>query len=244
MNDDVVWLWHAVSADWRESELHAQFGGVLSVRETRTMRQFVRAPDRNLYLLAHGLLRFALAQATGCAPAEVEICHQSGGKPYRVGGPCFSLTHARSDKVAGAAVVAICRTPIGVDIEPLGRCAEISELTDSHYAQTEKRMLMDLSEPERGERIVWLWTAKESVIKATGEGLRTPLRSVVVAWDDDGVLRTQDWHLTRIRFDAFVGTIATPQTSRVVVHPASVPEGRTVASGTTMKIVSGCGAPH
>ena len=239
VNEGTVWLWHAASCDWQDAELHARFADVLTVAERQRMGQFLRPADRSLYLLAHGLLRRALATAMARSPADIDIRHQARGKPYVDGGPDFSLTHALSqgDAAAGAAVVAICGGPVGVDVESRARWPEISELVSSRFAWDEQAMLAGVAEQERRERMVWLWTAKEAVIKATGDGLATPLRSVVMTWGDDGVLRTQGWWLTRIRLAGFVGTVATRHAPAVIQLNNELPGGPTAVPGAVLEIV-------
>lgn len=78
---------------------------------------------------------------------------------------CFNLSHA-----GDYAVCAIGSSDLGIDIEPVaaydravaGRCLSEKEL---YYIE-------QLPEPDRGHYFTRLWTLKESLLKASGTGLR------------------------------------------------------------------------
>jgi phosphopantetheine--protein transferase-like protein len=210
-------IWCAVSADCPYAALRDRFLATLSDDERENEQQFVLDADRHLYLLAHALTRLALAASSGHAAERIEMRTRDGGKPYVEGGPEFSLSHARNADGVGAAVVAVSRIgSVGIDLEPAERAGEIAELVSRRYSAAEQRMLEGSPHRERDERIVWLWTAKEAVIKATGEGMRTPLESVSVEFGDDGSLRNTNWQLARFRVRDFLGTMATPHSSTAI----------------------------
>lgn len=205
-------MWCALTASAPYPALHARFASRLSAEERAREREFERPADRHVYLLAHALARLALASASGVAPDDVEIHARAGGKPHVPGGPQFSLTHAHDASGEGAAAIVVAPDQaVGIDLEAVGRAAELRELVPRRYSADEQRMLGRCDDNGRAERMVWLWTAKEAVIKATGAGLRTPLESISVDWSDDGTLKTAGWYLTRFRLGAFVGTIASAE---------------------------------
>ena len=94
------------------------------------------------------------------------------GKPYLEDGRFFSLAHSGS-----YAVCAVADSEVGVDIE-LPREGAL-KLALRFFTENEYRRIAESSEPN--ELFCEYWVIKESYIKATGDGLRTPLRSFEAA---------------------------------------------------------------
>jgi 4'-phosphopantetheinyl transferase len=169
-------------------------------------RQFVRLPDRpalandeiHIWLLelgvtashrevaaaAHSLLG-RLLTGYGDIDLPPEITRTERGKPFApsLPGIDFNLSHAR-DHV----LIAFARgQPLGVDIERIDRNIDIEGLARRFYATAEADALGALHEPLRAEAFVRLWTCKEAVLKALGEGIAFGLDRVAFALDGDGV---------------------------------------------------------
>lgn len=127
-------------------------------------------------------MRRTLGQLTGADPAALRFerhCARCGtaehGKPALVAdaAPRFSLSHA-GDRV----VLAVCPDrPVGVDVESADRA--IDEL---------RRLVLHPDEPPAtGLDLLWVWTRKEALLKATGEGLARPMTAVDLGAHDLGV---------------------------------------------------------
>lgn len=107
--------------------------------------------------------------------------YNAHGKPYVEGNPWyFNLSHA-----GNYAVAAFADAPVGVDIEQMGRAK--AAVAKRFFTEEEQEMLAgSLDEPEEWQRrFAWIWTRKESYIKAVGEGMRIPLDSFCVLLDGD-----------------------------------------------------------
>ncbi|MDO4750415.1 MAG: 4'-phosphopantetheinyl transferase superfamily protein, partial [Eubacteriales bacterium] len=104
-------------------------------------------------------------------------------------GPCFNLSHAGSLVVLG-----IGDAELGIDVERAGR-----KLSDSvlRCLTPEERSWLEKVRPEDPTAFFRLWTAKESIMKATGLGLQLSPRSFHVLPVADGLhnILEQDWHL-------------------------------------------------
>jgi len=92
---------------------------------------------------------------------EKDICPGEYGKPYAPGSEiCFNLSHAGE-----YAALAVGERELGVDIEPVGR----------NNPRVARRVMMpeELAwmEERPDERFPILWTMKEAVSKAVGQGL-------------------------------------------------------------------------
>ena len=94
-------------------------------------------------------------------------------------------------KAPGARVLAIAPDGrIGVDLEPL-RPSQALEAASELFLPSERAWAADLPEASRWRRLLVLWTAKEAVLKALGQGFSFSLDQVELGPDGDGSLRLQ-----------------------------------------------------
>lgn len=143
--------------------------------------------DRDRFSVGCALVRLLAGTYLGQAPAEVRVhrgCRECGkphGKPRLVSPSAtdlqLSVSHA-GDRV----VVAYTRgAPIGVDVEPLGLEVDVDALIDLAASLKEARALATLEPQDRARAFMVLWTRKEALLKATGQGLKVALSKVVVS---------------------------------------------------------------
>jgi len=165
---------------------------LLDVHERERLARFRRAGDRARYLAAHGLVRVVLADLLECAPAALTFdrtcrCGEQHGKPT-VDGPDFSLTHAAH--LVGVAVHG--GGPVGLDVEEVREMADLPGMARHVCAPTE-------TVPDAPAAFFRTWTRKEALLKATGDGLSTPMASItlgadgVESWTGDGAPRGPVW---------------------------------------------------
>jgi len=132
-------------------------------------------PDRCRFTVGAALLRLAVAAQTGTRPSAVRVvrdcprCSRQHGRP-RVPGAALAVSVSHSDDLVA---VATCRdAEVGVDVEAM-RARDVAALA---------RRCLSAAEPLRGpEDFYTYWCRKESVVKAAGAGLRTPLAQVSVS---------------------------------------------------------------
>lgn len=143
------------------------------------MARFHHARNRIEYGAAHALTRLALAQAVSAQPSSLSFVDGPHGKPavHRNGQPApisFNLSHAKG--MVGLAVLAQPDVPVGFDLECLDRRIDL-DIADRYFRPEEVNWLVDLAPDERPRGFLRLWTLKEALIKATGEGLSRALDS-------------------------------------------------------------------
>jgi 4'-phosphopantetheinyl transferase len=126
---------------------------------------------RSAELGPRDLLHEVLVERTGVPPRVDRTCPDCGaqhGKPV-LEHPTLHVSTADS---GGLSVVAVTDAgPVGVDVEQVDRSgfpgfAEVALGLEEHASDLRERTV--------------LWTRKEAVLKATGEGLRTDPRTVDV----------------------------------------------------------------
>lgn len=155
-------------------DVFADMAGVefLTSERRARMERYRKPADRIRCLVAGLLLHMALGE-------RVSVLRENKqGKPYLPQGPCFNLSHSGKYVILG-----VSRHELGVDIERIApfddrvarRCYTDEELTWL-YSQGDTRAFY------------MLWTAKESIMKATGLGFTLPPESFSVLPVEDG------WH--------------------------------------------------
>lgn len=149
---------------------------VLDGEERAQANRFHFEHDRCAYVAAHALLRHRLSAVGDLAPERWRFARGDHGKPFLIAphplGLCFNLAHTRGMVVVAVAI----GTDVGVDVECLNRRPPIT--ADTHFTPCERAALRALPDDgARFERFLRLWTLKEAVVKATGQGLNQPLSS-------------------------------------------------------------------
>jgi 4'-phosphopantetheinyl transferase len=122
------------------------------------------------------MLRVLAGTAAACGPREVTIGVGEFGKP-RAEGLEFSVAHSH-----GLVVLALCReAALGVDLEWVEREIEALEIARSTFAPGEVKRIEQATEgAERARAFFAVWTCKEAMVKAHGQGLTIPLESFEV----------------------------------------------------------------
>ncbi len=131
--------------------------------------------DRARFVVGLAVLKCAVAMHVGCPAPSVRVdrrCQTCGGHHGRPRVPGTDL-HASVSHSGPLVVVALTDAgPVGVDIE--------HRVTNRLLPAA--RDVVTASEPIVGPGdLLTYWCRKESVVKATGDGLRVPLREVVVS---------------------------------------------------------------
>lgn len=164
-----VWWARLEDAD----TLATRWRHVLDVEEREQWQRFRRAEDRELYALAHILLRISLSQHANVSPEAWSFVRGAYGKP-ELAAPLAKVTRLQFS-LAHSAATAVCAVrsgaPVGVDVEPADRSIDPLELADMVLGPPEKKALLELDGDARRRRFLALWTLKEAYVKAIGLGL-------------------------------------------------------------------------
>lgn len=183
----------------------ARLAALLDDDERARAQRLRAAHDRAAYIAAHALLRAMLSAQCDVAPPDWRFAAGEHGKPFLVNGPAqsprFSLSHTR-----GVAAVAIGEgADIGVDVEAQRAETRSSTARDDlalarrFFAPEEIACLEARTGEERRDAFLALWTLKEAVIKATGQGLSAPLDGFSLRLDPPRIAGDDGWSLARLR---------------------------------------------
>lgn len=176
---------------------------LLDDAERARAARFAFEEDRHSYIAAHALLRAELSRRASPAPQEWRFAATALGKPFLLDPPRdlrFSLTHTR-----GMVAVAVTEgLEIGVDVESEDRRAESMKLAERFFAPQEVALLRAVEGDARREMFFAIWTLKEAVVKATGQGLSRALDSFAVSPDPPRVtMRDEAWSADHWRLGSF-----------------------------------------
>jgi 4'-phosphopantetheinyl transferase len=166
---------------WRVELDQVEFGdeqlSALSAAERRRANQLYFERDRRWFVRRRFALRVILADYLDLRPSEVSLGAGPTGKPFVTTDRAdlrFSCSHS-----SGLTLFAIgVGADVGVDVERVRSLPELDDLARLQFAEDEWRELGRMPESPRQRQFFRLWTAKEAVLKATGDGLSRRLDSV------------------------------------------------------------------
>jgi 4'-phosphopantetheinyl transferase len=149
---------------------------LLDDQERARAERYRLAADRDRFRLGAVLLRAAAARHLDVLPADVAVdrtcarCGAQHGRPQLPGtGLNVSVSHSGE-------VVAVALTrcgPVGVDVEAV-RAIDFAAIAESVCTPAER------IEVRTEADFFTIWTRKEAVLKATGEGLSRPMSDLEV----------------------------------------------------------------
>jgi 4'-phosphopantetheinyl transferase len=157
--------------------------GLLDPAERTRYRAYRKPEDQRRFLTGRVLARTVVGQRLRISPGAVALdascpdCGKPHGRPRVVGaGLELSLTHA-GDRVGLALTSGV---PVGLDVEATGRSSG-DDLIRYSLTDREHAAVSALPPEARATAFFTYWTRKEAVMKATGLGLKLPLRSITLS---------------------------------------------------------------
>jgi 4'-phosphopantetheinyl transferase len=163
----------------------------LSEDEQERATRFYFERDRRRFVAARSVLREALAQYLGSAPADLVFEYGPQGKPSLPGaGVSFNVSHSGPVGLFAFAP----GFELGVDVELLDHArADDQRVAERFFSALEVRVLRACAPETRAHAFLRCWTRKEAFIKGRGEGLSLPLQDFDVefaAGEPPELLRT------------------------------------------------------
>jgi 4'-phosphopantetheinyl transferase len=145
-----------------------------------TLSEAERSRTERRYVAGRATLRALLASRLDTAPATVPLRRGPRGRP-ELDLPerllDFNVSHTR-DVALIAILEGAATMRIGVDIEHLERNVGADRLARRYLTARERAGFAALAPDARRRRFIRLWTCKEAISKATGDGLRAPMGKV------------------------------------------------------------------
>ena len=111
------------------------------------------------------------------------VSTNSYGKPYLSYYPDFQYNISHSGNWV---VAAVSDKSLGIDVEQIRDLDDFMDIAKRFYSEKEYVFLLEGEETTRLASFYDIWTKKESLIKAIGEGLSIPLQSFTVPFTSGG----------------------------------------------------------
>ena len=182
------------------------YDSVLLQEELDKKTKFKKRSDHDRYLATRYALRKILSDFVSIPPSELRFYVTENNKP-RTEGIHFNVSHS-GDYI----LIAIAAFPIGIDIEELNRDFETDFVVAECFSREEQAFFLEGGNNQIDFYTVW--TRKEAILKATGEGLTDELSKLNSLADqikrDDGLYIAEH----RILDQKYVWSICIPY------HPA------------------------
>mgnify|MGYP002777088025 CR=1 FL=1 len=124
------------------------------------------------WIVGRGVLRSLLSQYLGTAPAAIQFEYAPRGKP-RLADPTqpnlvFNVTH--SHELWLCAIAWDCE--LGIDIEHQRAIDQRQDIIQRYFAPLEQVPILAAPAPQQTAEFFRIWTLKEAICKATGEGIQ------------------------------------------------------------------------
>jgi 4'-phosphopantetheinyl transferase len=194
--EKILWPPAPANLRLRENEVHVwaapldvvadvltNLADTLFPEEKERAAKFKFEKHRNRFSAGRGWLREILGRYLQIGPAELRFTYSANGKPtlsqeFASAGIYFNLAHSED-----LALFAITRVgPVGVDAECIREIENVEELVTRFFSPRENELFQKLSAEEKPTAFFNLWTRKEALLKATGEGLTGGLNRVEVSF--------------------------------------------------------------
>ncbi len=172
-------IYIATVKPFSDREFFAFAYNFLSKERQKKTDRYLKDNDKYLSAGAELLLKCAL-KSTGVNVSPFDISEDENGKPFfkdkRIE---FNISHSGE-----FVMCAVSKDKIGCDIEKI---SDINmKVAKKFFAEEEYADIISLDDTvKRNHRFFEYWTLKESYLKATGTGLKTPLDSFKIIKDGD-----------------------------------------------------------
>ena len=168
-------------ADFHQATVSlTEYRQLLSKEEVERANRFKFGHLSDFYTFCRGTLRRILAGYLAVPGATISFHYGEMGKPSLAIPTDLQFNASHS---GGLFVCAVSNgLTIGVDVEEIRPMEDMTAIASHFFSPAEQRHLASLAEVDRTHAFYECWTRKESVIKATGEGVSRPLDSFEVAF--------------------------------------------------------------
>lgn len=218
---DTVYVWHAWLPDFQN--YLAELSYLLSPDEMARANRFRFSIHRERFIVARGLLRQLLSKYMSIAPEKIVLTYGARGKPYlqlNLLDLQFNVSHSHD-----LAVFAFTKKyEVGIDVEKMEK--EYNDgIAKRFFSAAEYENLSALPETDRKAAFYEIWTAKEALVKALGEGLYIGLNEFTVTAAAQQRVEFNDhrFYLERVFVhEDYKSVIATEQVGPKVIVTAMV----------------------
>jgi 4'-phosphopantetheinyl transferase len=174
----------------------------LSVKEKIQANKYYTKSLSDKYIMSHGILRYILSHYTKQYPKDIEFTHNEYGKPFlKNSNIYFNMSHSHNM----VSYIVALNQRVGIDIEMHDNNLNVQELASLVLTSGESQYLSSLNSKEKFALFYHLWTKKESLIKANGQGLSYPINTIeaialssginiLLFTNEKNILQQEEWY--------------------------------------------------
>lgn len=179
-------VWYLAPESIEDVATRERFSRWLSVEERDRMQKFHAPRHRHTYLVAHALVRGALARELDCAPSELIFENNAFGKPSVVLPASRAKLEFNLSHTEGMCVVALSTSSrVGCDVESLDQPTLEVDIARNFFTPEESEEILTHPSAQQAQRLLTYWTLKEAYIKAEGQGLSMGLDTFYFSLQDN-----------------------------------------------------------
>ncbi|MES2266679.1 MAG: 4'-phosphopantetheinyl transferase superfamily protein [Bacteroidota bacterium] len=142
-----------------------QFEALLTADEMLRAGKYKQQKDTYRFIVSRGAQRIILGRYLNQEPAQLQFILSDNKKPHLVGVDGniinYNLSHS-GDWV----ILAIAATPVGADVEVIDAAFPFHDILPDNFSEEEATFI-----GTSPDKFFMLWTRKEAILKATGQGL-------------------------------------------------------------------------
>ena len=155
----------------RSLHLLEPFSATLTAEERERGRKYVQLKDRQRFVISRGAQRNILSLYLKISAGQLVFALGDNKKPHLVdkvsGGMHYNITHS-GDWI----LLAVSTVTVGADSEFIDDNFPVSDILNDNFSAGE---IDFITQTQSNERFFLLWTRKEALLKATGQGLDAAL---------------------------------------------------------------------
>ena len=158
---------------------------LLSADENARAERFYFERDRLRYIAGRSYLRILLGAYLECDPAQIEFNYSPLGKPAlktTFDGRVLQFNLSNSNN--RVLYVFSWERQVGIDLERVHPMPDEDDFARQFFCASENALLRSFSGDAKRKKFFELWTCKEALLKAMGDGLTKPIDEVEVALQD------------------------------------------------------------
>ena len=176
----------------------------LTESEMTFSKKYASADSKEAYLKGRSGLRAFASLYASIAPRDVKIEITKSGKPFfeNIADLHFNISHSGSE-----VAIAFSTKPVGFDMEVLDRKRDCLAIAERFFTAEESREVK-MAGDSANKLFARLWTAKEAMLKLSGEGLVGGLDRATSLSEKEGRLADQKIHLARLDWEGLVACVA------------------------------------
>jgi 4'-phosphopantetheinyl transferase len=137
---------------------------LLTNEEVTKAGRFLHRHDSDRFIISRALLKLIMSKYLNIQPNRVEIDADKNKKPFIKNSPLFYNMSHSGDWI----ILAVADSPIGIDTELINNSFDFGDVINEYFSVDESSFI---SESDSTERFFLLWTRKEAITKASGQGL-------------------------------------------------------------------------